>query len=111
MLDELYHYGTPQKGYNSPTGSGRYRKGTGDNPYQREDNFLETVNKLKKDGLTEKEIADYFGVSTTELREKKSIAKDQQRAANLAQAVKLYDQGYSKTAIAENNTINIVLIL
>lgn len=99
--EELVHYGTPQPYANSPTGSGRYRKGTGENPYQHEDDFLETVNKLKKEGFTEKEIADYFGVSTTELREKKSIAKDQKRAADLAEAIKLYDQGYTKVAIAE----------
>lgn len=92
--DELMHYGTKRH-------SGRYEWGSGENPYQHENWFLSSVNELKAKGLSEKEIADYFGISTTELREKKSIAKDEKRAADLAEAIRLYDKGWSKTAIAE----------
>lgn len=93
-FDELMHYGTKRH-------SGRYEWGSGENPYQHESWFLSSVNELKSKGLSEKEIADYFGISTTELRERKSIAKDEKRAADLAEAIRLYDKGWSKTAIAE----------
>ena len=65
--DVLVHYGTPRH-------SGRYPWGSGENPYQRLKDFQNTYNRKHAEGLTEKEIADYFGVSVNELRAKRSIS-------------------------------------
>ena len=58
--DELMHYGTPRH-------SGRYPWGSGENPYQHSGDFFSRVRELKKEGMTEKEIADYFEITTTDL--------------------------------------------
>lgn len=94
MSDELLHYGTPRH-------SGRYPYGSGERPYQGTIDFYGTANKLKKDGLTEKEIADYFDISVKQYRAKYSNAKNEKKAADYAQAVRLKDKGYSDSAIAE----------
>ena len=73
MHDELMHYGTPRH-------SGRYPWGSGENPYQHEPDFLSGVRKLEKDGLTQKEIATLYGMSTSELRRKRSIAVNEEKA-------------------------------
>ena len=59
--DILKHYGMPRR-------SGRYPWGSGKNPYQRSGDFLSRVNELKKSGMSEKEIAEYIGLTTTQLR-------------------------------------------
>lgn len=100
--DYLEHFGTPQPYDGSPTGSGRYRKGSGDNPYQHgSSEFLKTVNDLEKQGLSQTEIAHLFGISTTELRAKRSIARTEKRAADSARALELKEHGYSNPKIAE----------
>ena len=93
-FDELYHYGTPRH-------SGRYPWGSGENPYQHEDGFLQNVESLRKQGLSEKEIADYFGVSTTELRKMKSVAKAEQHIYEDAEIRRLHEEGWTNVAIAE----------
>ena len=94
QFSELYHYGTKRH-------SGRYPWGSGEDPYQHEEGFLETVNKLKAQGLSEKEIADAMGMSTTELRERKSVEKAAQHAAEDAEIRRLHDEGWTNVAIAE----------
>ena len=85
MEQELMHYGTKQPYDGSPTGSGRYRKGSGENP-QRSKDTLGYIKELQKEGMTEKEIAQCMGVSTTKLRELKANAVAQERANNIRQA-------------------------
>lgn len=100
--EELLHYGTPQLYPGDPHGSGRYREGSGDNPNQHgHDSFLMRLEELKKSGMTEKEIADALGISTGQLRIKKSIAIKEQRAQLVARAEQLQKQGYSNVKIAE----------
>ena len=88
------HYGTKRH-------SGRYPYGSGDNPYQHESEFLNTFKALKSQGLTEKEIAAHFDISTKELREKKAYERAELKAAELAYIIKLKDSGYSNIAIGE----------
>ena len=88
----LLHYGTPRH-------SGRYPWGSGKNP-QRNKNFLSRANDLKKQGLTEKEIAEAFGMSTTKYRAMHSIAVNERQKENIAKVVKLSEKGYSTAAIA-----------
>ena len=94
MNDELMHYGTKRH-------SGRYPWGSGENPYQDSRSFLGTEQQLRKEGLSEKEIADYFEMSIKQLRARKSNAKNAVTAANISEAVKLKDKGYSNVAIGK----------
>ena len=96
--DELFHYGTPQLYPGDPHGSGRYREGTGDNPNQHGcDDFLERFATLKRQGLTEKDIATAFGLSTTQLRIRKTVEMNQRRSELAARAEQLKKQGVSAT--------------
>lgn len=100
--DELYHYGTPQLYPGDPHGSGRYREGSGDNPNQHGSNdFLSRLDDMRKQGMTEKEIAAALGMSTGQLRIKKSIAIKEQRAQLTARAEQLKKQGLSNVQIAQ----------
>lgn len=92
--DILMHYGTPKH-------SGRYPWGSGNNPYQHTNTFLNRVNELKAKGLTEKEIAAALGMSTTELRTQKSLANHEKRALDVETARSLREHGYSLNDIAE----------
>lgn len=92
--DILIHYGMPRR-------SGRYPWGSGDNPYQHSGDFLSRVKELKDQGLTEKEIAQAFGLTTTQLRVQRSLAKDERRALNVATAKGLREKGYSLNEIAK----------
>lgn len=94
MMDELYHYGTPRH-------SGRYPWGSGDNPYQRSRDFLGTVKSLKGEGMSEKEIADYFDLSVRQLRARQSNEKHALRAAQTSMAIRLKEKGYSNVAIGK----------
>lgn len=93
---ELKHYGTPRHSGRYPWGSGGNADGS-----QRNKAFLGWVNDLKNQGLSEKEIAQGLGMTTTQLRTAKSIAKNAQKAADIAMATRLSDKGYSNGAIAE----------
>ena len=88
------HYGTPRH-------SGRYPWGSGDNPYQHSGDFLARVNALTKEGMSEKEIADSMGLTTTQLRTQKSLAKDEQRTLQVDRARSLREDGLSTNKIAE----------
>jgi hypothetical protein len=92
----LQHYGTPRH-------SGRYPWGSGGNDVgQNNRDFLMYVAGLKKQGMTEAEIARGLGLeSTTQLRAAKSIARNGQRQAEISMAQKLKDKGMSNVAIGE----------
>lgn len=92
--DILMHYGMPRR-------SGRYPWGSGENPYQHRGDFLSRIEELKKQGLSEKEIADSFGLTTTQFRTQKSLAKNERRALEVATAKGLREKGYSLNEIAE----------
>ena len=59
--DILKHYGMPRR-------SGRFPWGSGKNPFQHSGDFLSRVNELKKSGMSEKEVAESIGLTTTQLR-------------------------------------------
>ena len=96
VAEELYlmHYGVKRR-------SGRYPWGSGENPYQHSGDFLARVEQMKKDGHTEKEIANDVGLSTAELRVFKSIAKEERRALLVDTAKTLREKGYSLNEIAK----------
>lgn len=92
--DILKHYGMPRR-------SGRYPWGSGDNPYQHSGDFLSRVNELKKSGMSEKEVAESMGLTTSQLRTQVSLAKDERRSLEVATAKGLREKGYSLNEIAE----------
>lgn len=97
--DFLAHYGILRK-------SGRYPWGSGEDPHQRNKAFLDHVNSLKRQGLTEVQIAEGLGIKTTELRAARSIAKNEVRKQDMSQAQRLKDKGLSNMAIGEKMGIN-----
>jgi DNA-binding CsgD family transcriptional regulator len=93
--DYIAHYGTPRH-------SGRYPWGSGDDDRgQRNKNFLNYVAGLRKQGLSETDIARGLGITTTQLRAAKTIAKNAQNQADIAMAQRLRDKGLSNVAIGE----------
>lgn len=98
--DILMHYGVGKLD-GAPVGSGRYPLGSGKNPNQHSGDFLSRVEKLKKEGLTETEIAKAMGLTTTQYRAQKALANAERRSADVATAKALREQGYSLNEIAE----------
>lgn len=84
----------------SKPGSGRFPWGSGEHGYQRSTDFLVRYKDMKKEGYTEKEIAEYFHLSTLDLRMAKQIASHEDRQNRYDQARKLADQGWTPSQIA-----------
>ncbi len=94
IVDELMHEGTKRH-------SGRYPWGSGKTPEQRGRSFLGYVRNLEKEGLTQLQIAQGLGISTTELRTRKSLIKNDIRQDDRRQAIKLKEKGYSHVEIGK----------
>lgn len=99
--DELAHIGVLHK-------SGRYPWGSGENPYQRSAGFLAHVEEMRKQGLTDTQIARGLGmfdgtdgIKTTEFRVNLKIAKDEVLKADISRAMMLKDKGLSNVAIGK----------
>ena len=98
-MARLIHYGTPRH-------SGRYPWGSGKNP-QRSKSFATQVSELKKQGLSQPEIAKSFGLkSTTELRAKIHTEAEARYGAQVAMASRLRAKGYSDVAISKRMDIS-----
>ena len=102
--DILKHYGMPKR-------SGRYKWGSGENPYQHSGDFLSRIDELKKQGFTytdddgklwsgDNAIAKYMKLTTTQYRTQVSLAKSERRALEVDTARGLRDKGYMPTEIA-----------
>lgn len=106
ILDVLQHYGMPRR-------SGRYPWGSGDDPYQRNRDFLSRVEELKKNKFTytdpktgetysgDKAIYKSMGLTSGQYRSEISICKDQRLLQNIARAKSLAADGLGPTAIAK----------
>jgi len=99
--DSLAHYGTPRH-------SGRYPWGSGGNESTRNQNFLGYIADLKRQGLSNAEIAEGIGIATgdpkfssTKLIQLKSIAINELKQAKISQAERLAATGMSNGAIAK----------
>ena len=97
--DYLMHFGVGKLDGAPGPGSGRYPLGSGEHGNQRMDNFRNVYEELKKQGLSQKEIADSMGMSTTQLRAKISTTKEQELSQNIATAQELKARGYGPTEI------------
>ena len=75
IIDEstwLAHYGILRK-------SGRYPWGSGGTQSERNQTFLSTVDGLRRQGMSEVEIARGFGLTVTQLRNTKTIANNAEK--------------------------------
>lgn len=78
--DYLMHYGTKRH-------SGRYPWGSGEHPYQDEE-WFKGWGELRKT-MSEREIAEAFGMSLKEVRYRHSYGKDAETAGKIAHAQEL----------------------
>lgn len=90
----LMHHGMPRR-------SGRYPWGSGDNPYQHGGDFLSRIEELKKQGWSEtpENIKKEFGLTTTQYRTEKALAKNERRMLDVATAKSLKKDGLGATEI------------
>jgi hypothetical protein len=97
--EHLAHYGILRK-------SGRYPWGSGGTESKRNKSFLDTIEEQKRSGMSESQIADSHGITTTQLRAARSIAVAQQRQERILQTQRLKDKGWSNVKIAERQGRN-----
>lgn len=95
----LLHYGTPRH-------SGRYPWGSGENPYQRTGDFLSRVDELKKQGLSDTEIAKSMELTTTQYRVQRALANEERRGLLVDRARSLREDGLSLNEIAREMGFN-----
>ena len=100
--DILMHYGIPRR-------SGRYPWGSGDDPYQHGDkDFLGRIDELKKQGWSEtpENIQKEFGLTTSQYRTEKALAKNERRMLNVATAKSLKEDGLGDSEIGRRMGVN-----
>lgn len=104
--ESLEHYGTPRH-------SGRYPWGSGDNPYQRNAEFLRKVAELQNerdaDGkklYTLTQIGRMMNMNSSEIRNKISLARAENWNYEFSEYKRLKDKGMSRSAIARRMGVN-----
>ena len=110
--EALIHYGMPRR-------SGRYPYGSGEDPYQHNQDFLSRVEEMRKQGITytdpktgktykgDTAIAKTLGLSTTQFRTEVGLAKDERRMLQVNTAKRLRDkEGLGPSAIGRKMGIN-----
>lgn len=106
----LMHYGMPRR-------SGRYPWGSGEDPYQRTEDFLGRVEALRKQGFTftdengktysgDTAIAKSMGLSTTQFRSEVSLATSERRSLQVARAKSLKQDGLNASEIGRQMGVN-----
>lgn len=104
ILDEqdyLAHYGILRRSGRYPWGTSGWGEGIDKENFPRNATFLDTVGWLRKQGLTESQIAQGFGISINHLRAAKTVERAREKQANITMAQRLKDKGMSNPAIAE----------
>lgn len=102
VVDSIVHYGMPRR-------SGRYPWGSGENPYQHSNDFISRHDALKKQGLSEVEIAKAMGCvrgekgepSTAILRAQLAIAKAERFSYQYKTATSMREDGHTYQEIAD----------
>lgn len=88
-------------------GSGRYRWGSGEHPYQRSGFSYDDYMDLVKAGLSDQEIAKHFKMDNIqELRDNRTIALAYKREDDVRKATELYNKGFGYTAIGKEMGIS-----
>jgi hypothetical protein len=102
----LIHYGV---GHLDGGHSGRYEWGSGEDPYQHSNDYISRIAKYRESGMTDKKIAiALFGpyATTTQLRARESIYKNEYRKQLAAEASELRDKGLSYKQIMDTMNAN-----
>lgn len=97
--DYLAHIGVIRR-------SGRYPWGSGSDKEMLRGNFVQVTNQLAARGYTPPQIAEGFGIKTTQLRAARSIETNRLRQEKINRAEQLKEKGYSDTAIGKAMGIN-----
>lgn len=109
-MDMLVHTGVAHDENPPGRGSGRYEYGSGENPYQHQFTFLSEVNKLRKSGFTDSEIAKMLlgeKANTTKLRAEIAIQTKAKNKVMVSEALKVLDEcNGNRSAAARRLGIN-----
>lgn len=97
--DYLAHYGMPRR-------SGRYPWGSGKEPYQSAHGFKGQVEELRKQGMSQAQIAKAMGLTTTQLRAHITNANAELKADKVHRALELKQKGLSTSAIGREMGLN-----
>lgn len=92
--DYISHYGTPRK-------SGRYPFGSGKDEKVYEGSFLDITTKLERDGMKPVDIAKGFGITTTQLRARRTIESNERKNQKIEDVKKLYEKQMGPSAIGK----------
>lgn len=98
----LIHYGILRK-------SGRYPWGSGENAdtvAQRSKGFIDYLADMRRQGLSDAEIAKGLDMTLNDLRATNTLARAEKKAADISYAKRLKDKNYSNVAIGEKMGIN-----
>lgn len=104
MNNELMHYGTPHVG--ATPHSGRYPYGSGENGGQRDGGIRAQVKEMRKQGMSDTQIAKALGMSTKEFRETITVEKEAQIAADTSRVRRMKDHGYSVAQISRQTNLS-----
>uniref|UniRef100_A0AAU7GWX6 RNA-dependent RNA polymerase n=1 Tax=Streptomyces phage Scarif TaxID=3158858 RepID=A0AAU7GWX6_9CAUD len=106
--DALTHYGIIRRSGRYPYGSGKEGaakypwEDSGDTPVERATAFQNIVADLRAKKMTDKQIAEGFGMTTSQFRETTSLAKEVRMQADISMVRRLkYDKGMSNVAIGK----------
>lgn len=88
------HYGVLRR-------SGRYPYGSGGPEKAGNREFLDYTDSLRRKGLSDTDIARGMGITLNQLRAARSIAKNEQKQADITRATRLKDTGMSNVAIGK----------
>lgn len=92
--DHLAHYGILRK-------SGRYPWGSGETQRARNDSFMGMIDEMREKGLNDTEIARGLGITTTQLRDARSLIRNERKQDQIHMAQRLKEKGLSNGAIAQ----------
>lgn len=95
------HYGTPRRSGRYPWGSGGNEASSSTSTPQDYLSLMDYIKRMLGLGMTESQIAEGLGMSTTELRAQKTILRNEQKAADIARAQRLKDKGLSNVEIGK----------
>jgi hypothetical protein len=100
--DYVSHYGVPRRSGRYPWGSGGQKEHSeGHVSKTRNKSFLDYVKDMEGQGLSQKEIAQGLNMTTTELRDQRTIARNAKIRAEIDQINRLASTGMSNGEIAK----------
>lgn len=103
--DYLAQQGGVIKHYGTPRHSGRYPYGSGDEGHQRHSTLVREIDAYKKRfGVSDTDAAKHFGVSTTQLRDYRTLVRNERKQDEIHMVQKLKAKGMSNVAIAKRMT-------